>query len=211
MSSYQKSRLLLLAGLIVGALVFWAVGHLFHVPAMGGWEGSLIQQPAPAAALLVTAVALLVATLLGAIFTGTVRFEAGLFVATFGLILLARRGSNIHEAIVATPKPSVFLLLLAELAVLSAVIGIGWGLLWSLSRVHLVRSPYAADGPPTDTEIRALSTAAGRGVTAGLADSVQRYGDTLQESPDAEGEASQKPTATLAAVIVTAACVMILC
>lgn len=212
MSSYQRSRVLLLAGLIVAGFVFGAVGHLFHVPAMGGLEGSLVQQPSPSAAMLVTAIALLVATLLGAVFTGSIRFEGGLFVATFGMILLARRGSNIHDAIVATPRPSVFLLLLAELAILTAIIGIGWGLLWCLARVHLVRSPYAADGPPSDEEIQSMSMFARHTVSPLLADSIQRYGKQLQESPHAQGEdsASQKPMATLAAVIITAACVMIL-
>src|ERR1700689_4207187 len=72
-------------GLIIAVIISCAIMTIgsgwLGLPALPGYDGSILHQPSPVAAFVTIAILLLIATLLGTIIAGAVRFEAGLFAA----------------------------------------------------------------------------------------------------------------------------------
>lgn len=146
LNSYQRARLLLLTGAVVSFVIFWWAGRLFRIPGYPGHGASLLQQPAPAVDLLVTAVVLLACVLLGTLIAGRIRFDAGLFTAVIGLAALSWRGGMSRYVVMGGDSPRVFLMLALELLILYALVGLAWSALWLLHGQGLLQADAFRDG-----------------------------------------------------------------
>src|SRR5947209_18306446 len=136
LNSYQRTRLLLICGAMVCFVIFWFAGAVFHIPYFRGYEASLLQMPSPTMDLIVVIVLVLGCTAIGTLIAGSVRFDAGLFVATLGLSALSMRGGPMGDVLRTAANragpPVVFFMLALELLFLYAVIGVAWSGLWLL-------------------------------------------------------------------------------
>jgi FtsH-binding integral membrane protein len=88
------------------------------------------------------------------VLAGSVRFEAGLFAAALGMIVVSLRSGTVQTVLQqSNGDDHVFVALAAELLILAVVLGALWAMLWIAGRAKLVRpvAPEAgavADGPP---------------------------------------------------------------
>jgi hypothetical protein len=151
LSYSQRARLLLLCGCIACFLLFWEAGHLFRIPVYAHREVSLLLGSAPLVDLLVVMVVLVVSVLIGTLVAGTIRFDAGLFCATAGLIALTARGGTMGDVLRqyadrATMQPNAFLVLATELVILFAIVALAWSALWLLHRGDWLQGDAFRDG-----------------------------------------------------------------
>lgn len=150
------SRTLLTIGSLVCIALFYGASRQFHIPAEPGFSASLLQQPGWIAALLVTAITFVVATLVGSVITGRIHREAGFFCAAIGLATLSCRGGAMHFVLFDASSRSVYLMLAAEMVVLSAIVTLGWTILdqWPIGT-----RAEPAPLPPAKSDQKYLSTA----------------------------------------------------
>jgi hypothetical protein len=136
--SVMGERIALAVAVGVNCLLFAAASRYFELPILPGYDGSIICQPSPLSAFAVVAVALAVATLLGTVLAGSVRFEAGLFAAAFGLIAFSLRCGTMQSVLLeAGGNEGVFVRLAVELLILGLFLGGMWTVLCRLARaVH---------------------------------------------------------------------------
>lgn len=119
-------------GVAAGAacVLFAVAAQVFGFPILPGFDGSILAQPSPVVCLLVIAVVLVAATLIGTIIAGGVHFEAGLFSAAFGLIVLSLRCGNIQSVLFESGGSQiVYVRLMVELLILSGFLLALWFLL----------------------------------------------------------------------------------
>jgi hypothetical protein len=167
----NRSKVVLSIACVACALLLWAVGRWFGIPAYPGYDISLAVQPQPALALLITALGLLAATALGTAIAGTVRFDGGLFAAAVGLAALSVRGGPMRYVLQAAPGRGVFVALAVELLVLGGMLGLAWFGLWLLYRQGRLLGDELRDGlkdRPHSLAERASAFAAQAGATAFL-------------------------------------------
>lgn len=148
LNAYHRTRLLLLCGIIVSYVLFFYSGRLFGIPNQPHFEMSLMQQANPAIDFIVIAVVFMASVLLGTLIAGTIRFDAGLFVASLGLIALSIRGGPMHCVLQSSTSPRIYPLLAAELAMLYILAAIAWWILWLLHRRGLLKPDVVRDGMP---------------------------------------------------------------
>jgi hypothetical protein len=146
--------------------VCWLAGRWFGIPAHPGYEMSLMLQPTPAAALLLTGIAICAATAIATVIAGSIRFDAGLFGASVGLVALANRGGPMRYVMQAAPGRGTFLSLAVELVLLGGMLGTAWFGLWLLYRGGRLQGDALRDGlldrPHSLTDhLLALGTQAG--------------------------------------------------
>jgi hypothetical protein len=113
------------------ACLIFAVGSKeFSLPILPGFDGSILAQPAPLVVLFLVAVMLAASALVGTIIARIVHFEAGLFSAAFGLMVLSLRCGTIQSVLFeSNGSQTVYLRLILELLILGAfLVGI-WSLL----------------------------------------------------------------------------------
>ena len=92
-TSYStRDRTLLTIGSVASWWFFAAVAGLVGYPVHRHFEASLMAQPSPLVLLIVTGAVLVACTLLTSFFTGVVAYEAGLFCAAIGMVVLSVRG-----------------------------------------------------------------------------------------------------------------------
>ena len=142
----NRAKIILALACTACALLFWFAGRWFGIPQHPGFEMSLAVRPAPAAALLLTAVAVLAATALGTIVAGSVRFDAGLFAAAVGLAAFSTRGGTMRHITQSATGPGVFLSLAMELLLLGVLLGLSWFGLWLLYRQGRLAGDALRDG-----------------------------------------------------------------
>jgi hypothetical protein len=123
------------AGLLVAAGIncaIFAVGaRWFGLPELPGFDGSLIHQPSAFVAFLTVAVLLAITTLIGTVVAGAVRFEAGLFAAAFGLMMISMRCGTMQSVLLESGgTASVYGGLSLELVILGIFLIAIWTLLW---------------------------------------------------------------------------------
>src|SRR5437763_3905759 len=87
-----RDRTLLTVGSIVCYLVFRFVGKTFGIPQIPHYQASLLMNPTPTVAIVLTAVTLVACVLIGSLVAGVVHFEGGLFCAVVGMLALSTRG-----------------------------------------------------------------------------------------------------------------------
>ncbi len=151
-------------GLIIAAIVDFAIvsvaSRWFALPALPGFDGSILHQPSPIAAFVTIAILMLIATLLGTILAGAVRFEAGLFTATLSLVAISFRCGTMQSVLLeAGGKESVYNGLILELLIFSAFIVGLWILLWILGRANVARANSLPDSDPVENTLVECLTA----------------------------------------------------
>jgi hypothetical protein len=146
----QRARLQLLGGCIACFLLFWGAGQLFRIPLYGHREVSLMLGTAPLVDLLVVMVVLIVGVLVGTLIAGTIRFDAGLFSATAGLLALTVRGGTMGDVLRQyadhSAEPNAFTTLAMELLILFAIVCLAWSALWLLHRGQWLQGDAFKDG-----------------------------------------------------------------
>src|SRR3954462_8316597 len=93
----QRDRTRLVLAAVICFLLFHWAGKTFHLPYHLGKEDSLLQQASPMTSWIVTSVVWFAAVVLGTIVVGSIRFDAGLYVAALGMIALSTRGGTIRD------------------------------------------------------------------------------------------------------------------
>lgn len=141
---------ILLGGSAIGCFcIFWWAGALCSVP--GDWSASLLQSSPTG--LLIALVLLVICSALATAVAGTVRADAGLFCAAFGLSALSCRDGSIRATLVSAHSPSILLVLAAELFLLYLGLIACWMVIQYLAKRGLVQSESALDGLADDEEI----------------------------------------------------------
>lgn len=109
--------------------LFLLVARVMGWPVYLRAEASLLASAAPLAGVAGVTLGLMAAVILGSLFLGRLRYDAGLFVACIGLASLAARGGTVGVMLRGVGKPQVYLTLLLETAMLLGVLGLAWQLL----------------------------------------------------------------------------------
>jgi hypothetical protein len=151
-TSYStRDRTLLTVGSVLCYVIFHFLGRAFRIPEMAHYQASLLANPSPAVAIVLTAVTFAACVLVGSLIAGTVHFEGGLFCACVGLLALSTRGGPMRYVLMdASGGSSVWVRMLTELALLSAIVGGGWYLLRVLRDQNFLRGePLREDDPET--------------------------------------------------------------
>jgi hypothetical protein len=158
-TTYHRNRFLLLCGMILALALFYYAGEWFAVPAMTGFEPSVLRQSSGAFAAIVVALATWVAVVLCTFVAGTVRADAGLCCAAFGMMAMSARGGPIRFALMGS-SPGVFWTLTFELVFLFAVLGVGALVVRQMVKLRLVRDEedFQRDDSPLDQRIIATAT-----------------------------------------------------
>ena len=171
LSTYQRNRLLLTVAAAIACLLFWFAGKWFGIPEHAGYEISLALQPSPAADLLLVGVVLCVATAVGTVVAGSIRFDAGLFAGAVGLAAVSSRGGPMRYVTQAAAGRGVFVAMALELLVLGALLGLAWFGLWLLYRRGTLLGDEMRDGlkdQPHAPGERVFALLVQAGVTAAL-------------------------------------------
>jgi hypothetical protein len=148
-----SARIALAIAAGASCLIFAAACRLFELPALPGFDGSLFLQPFPAAAFLIIAVLVLVSTLVGTVLAGAVHFEAGLFAAAFGMIVVSLRCGTIQSVLFeAGGNGSVYGRLIVELIILGLILAVAWLMLRQLARLV-----HGSDPTPVPSESSILN------------------------------------------------------
>ena len=145
-ASTVRDRVLLTAGSAACVLLFLWLAGAFGIPAHRHAHGSLLAQPAPVVALLVTLVSLVACVLLAGAVVALVHFDAGLFCAAVGLLAVSVRGGPMRYVLMYSTGPGVFLTLCFELLLLFAFVGIAWVVLRAMRGRGFVVDDVTRDG-----------------------------------------------------------------
>ena len=130
----MTARSALAVAAAVAAAIFVFGSRTFSLPKLPGFDGSILAQPAPLAGLLVVAVMIFVAGLVGTVIAGGIHFDAGLFAAACGLIALSCRSGTMQSVLFdAAGSQDVFIRLIMELLILGAFLFALWFVLYRLS------------------------------------------------------------------------------
>ena len=140
----RATALVIAAG---AACMVFAVGCTeFGLPILPGFDGSILAQPTPLVVLFLVAMMLAVSALIGTIIARAVHFEAGLFSAAFGMMVLSLRCGNIQSVLFESDgSQTVYLRLILELVILGAFL---YGI-WLL----LCRFEGSAKAAPGDSKL----------------------------------------------------------
>src|SRR4051794_16392864 len=131
----RRSKSLLTVGVLVSMGCFGFASRTFHVPLAPRFDGSLLAQPAWIISVGVVAITLVVAVLLSTLIAGAVRFDAGLFCATAGMLALSGRCGRVGDVLrqsAGSAEPRVLVVLAVELVSIYALVAVAWSVLWGL-------------------------------------------------------------------------------
>lgn len=144
-----RSKLLLLVALAVSCAAYVFASRTFRVPASPHFDASLLAQSSPFVSLAIVGVTLLVTVLLATLIAGTIRFDAGLFCATAGMIALSIRSGRTGDLLrqsAPLATPTFFVHLALELVALYAFVAVAWSLLWALHTNGHLKADEFRDG-----------------------------------------------------------------
>jgi hypothetical protein len=146
----QPTALRLRAGIIAGAILCllfccW-VARTMDIPPVAGFDAALLSQPGAIVHIVIVAVCFLAGTLLVTLALGRWRAEAGLFCASVGLAVFSWRGGNIGATLHYAAGPSIFIRLMAELALLYVIVALG-----ILGSLRLLGKPKLTDDSGDET------------------------------------------------------------
>ncbi|MEM1011270.1 MAG: hypothetical protein AAGI46_03500 [Planctomycetota bacterium] len=119
---------LVVAAAVVSAVLFFVGGMVIGFPTDGGSDTLLLHQAVGPAMLVLAIVLLVVGTAAGTMLAGRVRYDAGWAAALVGLLVLRHVGESIYYTL-DDAGTGVFVTMLVELLVLSAVTTGLWSLL----------------------------------------------------------------------------------
>jgi hypothetical protein len=117
-NTYQRARFLLTLAAVIAFILFWYLGHWFHIPFDCNYQDSLLLQSSAAMDFLIVVVGLALSVIIGTVIAGPIRYDAGLCTAGLGLLALSVRGGPVHYVLFAHPSPDTYLTLLTELILL---------------------------------------------------------------------------------------------
>jgi hypothetical protein len=131
LSTYYRTRLLVLTAATVCFILFWWAGRAFGIPIHPGYQASLLLQPSPAADLLVVAVLMAACVAVGTILAGSVQRDAGLAAACLGLMAWSFRGGDSERTwfwglAVGKAPQGLFMNLFLEMLILALIITACW-------------------------------------------------------------------------------------
>jgi hypothetical protein len=145
-----RPRFLLVVGLALSAAAFVFASRTFRVPAAPHFDASLLAQPSPRGSLGVVALTLLAGVVVSTVIAGTIRFDAGLFCATAGMIALSvrsgRMGDLLRQSAPTATSPAFFVHLALELVALYAFVAVAWSVLWGLHTGGRLKADEFRDG-----------------------------------------------------------------
>jgi hypothetical protein len=148
----------------VACLIFQAASQWLAIPQFPGFDGSLLRQPSPTMAVAAIAILMLLATVVGTVLGGAVRFEVGLAAAATGLAVISLRSGTIRSVLFdAHGDPSVYATLIAETIILGIILCALWVGLWMWGRAGgigpLSQPPDSQDSSaPLTARLCALGT-----------------------------------------------------
>ena len=117
-NTYQRARFLLTLSAVIAFIIFWYIGHWFHIPFDRNYEDSLLLQSNAAVDFLLITIGLALSVIVGTVIAGPIRYDAGLCTACLGLLALSCRGGEMRYVLFAHPGPGTYLSVLAELILL---------------------------------------------------------------------------------------------
>lgn len=152
--TYWRTRLTLLSGGAVACVLAATAGAAFGLPAVGSRAGSLLAQPSPVVAIVLTAAVIFISCLLGTLLGGRIRPDAGLFAAAFSLVALSWQSGRMRDVLFTFgPATNPFPYLALELVILAALMGLCQFAILLLVGRGIVAPDDARDGvpPPSST------------------------------------------------------------
>jgi hypothetical protein len=162
------ARIALTLAVVVCAVILYLGSQWFGVPELPGFDGSLLKQSSPGMAIILVAILLPIAALVGTVLAGAVRFEAGLFAAALGLMCISLRGGTMVSVLQeANGQSDVFRTLAVELLMLSIILVGVWGMLWAIGKRTVVNAEHHEGAAST-----AMSNGIGALVTQAIATSL---------------------------------------
>jgi hypothetical protein len=146
------ARIALTLSVLVCAVILYLGSQWFGVPELPGFDGSLLRQSSPAMAIILVAILMPIAALVGTVLAGAVRFEAGLFAAALGLMCISLRTGTMTSVLQeANGQPDVYKTLAVELLMLSIILIGVWGMLWVLGKKTVINAEHH-DGAATGSQ-----------------------------------------------------------
>jgi hypothetical protein len=125
----------LLLALIVDCLLFGWGTRWLRLPELTGFDGSLLAGRSAITNIISIALLMGVATIVGTILAGAVRFEAGLFAACTSLAIVSLRCGTIQSVLFeANGSSGVYYTLAIELVVLTIILSLLWMMLVKLGQ-----------------------------------------------------------------------------
>jgi small basic protein len=117
--------MLIVGSAACGLCAVWIAG-LLGVPAVPGFNGSLLASSSPLLGVFIAIVAMVIGIFVGSFFTASVQSDAGFFCACLGLAGLAMRSGPIRPVLQFASSSTVFLKLSLETALLGAIVIATW-------------------------------------------------------------------------------------
>lgn len=147
-NSYQRARILMTGATAIGFGLVWFVAARLDIPTFPRLGGSLLLSNT-ILSLLIVAVVYALAVVVGTVFAGFIRFNAGLVTGCLALAALSIRGGSARIAqvngLVSVGSPGLFLRLFIELALLTLVVGACWLV---LRQLYLAKKLRDREGDP---------------------------------------------------------------
>ena len=143
-SSSFRGKVLLFIGCAGGFALSWRAAAAVGFPT--GRDGfvarvaddCLLHQGAPWPGLLITLILIPLLVAGGSVIAGSIRHDAGLFIAGFSLCALSQRGAPMRVTLIDSSGPAVLLLLALELAILYGIIVVSRSVVVPMQRLRLV-------------------------------------------------------------------------
>ena len=130
LNQHQWARLLLIVTVVVAVSVAWMASSSLGVPALPGFNASLLGQPSPIMALIAVVAMLSIGVGISGILLGRVHHEATVFGAAVALSVISLRGGAMRYVLYDGGSPGVLLRCAAEMLLLGlAMLGV-----WLASR-----------------------------------------------------------------------------
>lgn len=130
-----KARAALVLALAINCALFYLASVWFGFPELRGFDGSILFQASPVTGFLVVGIFLAIGTLIGTVVAGAVRFEAGLFAAAFGMMVLSRQCGDMQTVLFeGGGNAAVYTRLTIELVILGLMLAAVWWGLWLMAK-----------------------------------------------------------------------------
>jgi hypothetical protein len=149
-TSYStRARALLALGAGVSAVAFWLAANAAGFPRYPDFQASLLLGGGSAIVMIIlVAIVLVACVVVTALFTRNIHFDAALFCAALGMLILSVRGGPVRYVLMYNPSAGTFLRLATESALLLGCVALGWYTLLALrDRGVLKGEPIREDDP----------------------------------------------------------------
>lgn len=146
-----RERFSLTLGSLVCGLLAMGLSKVLRIPSEPGFSATLILQNSPLIAIGLAWLLAIGGTLLGAIFTIRLHYDAGLFCTGVGLAVLSLRCGPMKYTLFHAGGAGVFLTLVIELVLLWIAVVIGWAMLRQMAHRGILTAEVILD--PTEPDL----------------------------------------------------------